>query len=305
MDGSRLLLIDATGLLVRVQRAVAAKRGTDELALYLFARSVIRFINYHDPGYIVAAWDGPQGRKWRTDRYPAYKANRPRQVPESLDPRDGLRKLDDQVLHSLYYHANLFMIAAGIPSIDAVPFEADDIISWATRAASREGIWHQDIRSDDADMNQLVTDELRRQFPLHGDSPVIDADFVRAKYGCDPWDLSSVRALAGDPSDNIPGLPGIGPKKACKLLEAARWKLPDVDHPDIGQVLVFEEIMNVLARQDEARDWLDKAWNRPFLIRELCRWDPESHQAELTRFFGHYGMNLLLRHAEDGSLWTS
>lgn len=286
---SGLLIIDGTATLVRSQLAVREEEGRDDLALFFFVRSVIRFLKYHKPEYVLVAWDGPNAKDWRREIYPEYKRNR-------ADGPSG--RFDEDTLGS---KAESFCIHTGMYSIRG-PFEADDVISWGVWAAAAEGIETVFIRADDADMNQLVSPFVT-QYPLSGDGPVMTQAAVIAKYGCAPVHLPRLRALAGDSSDNIPGVPGIGVKTAAKLLAAASNDLRLVDDRRLDgmrpAVLIFEQIMDLRERREAVHKWLPPLCT----IWYSSRWHPAGSLPDARACFEHWGMKTLVKAADTGSLW--
>lgn len=133
-----------------------------------------------------------------------YKAQRDAPPPQAVEQ---FRR----VKHRLAADAFLLWSVEG--------FEADDLIATAVKHAARDDI-SVTIASGDKDLLSLVTDESPgvRQVKPTGDSDVFNQDAVQAKFGVPPWRMRDLLALCGDPSDNVPGVPGIGPKKAAKLL---------------------------------------------------------------------------------------
>jgi DNA polymerase-1 len=297
-----LLVIDATGLMVRSQRAAARRPPVDDfdLAQYLYVRSTCRFLRYHEPAYVIACFDGPNGRRWREAWYPEYKANRPNRSLDlaSLSERDYQQTME--------YRCAAFNFRAGICSLNG-PFEADDFIGWAVaKGLGHNQIEHVDIRSDDADMNQLVTEAAVRRYPLHGDSPVIDAAAVWRQYGCSPSKLPAVRAMAGDSSDNIPGLSKVGVKTAVKLLAKANWDLTDAVEAQGGDARVirgFERIMDLRNTRMAVESWVTGRLEDQFLLDEAAGWDRVSSMESIQGYLEVFGMKDLLEAARTGSLW--
>ncbi|MGE4324226.1 MAG: 5'-3' exonuclease H3TH domain-containing protein, partial [Sphingobium sp.] len=137
---------------------------------------------------------------FRNDMYDQYKANRP-PAPEDLVPqfpmiRDATR-------------------AFSLPCIEEAGYEADDIIASYTKAAVARG-WHVTIVSSDKDLMQLIQPGVDMYDTMKNERR--GADYVRTKFGVGPERLGDVLALMGDSVDNVPGVPGIGPKTAAKLI---------------------------------------------------------------------------------------
>ncbi|MES2175438.1 MAG: DNA polymerase I [Pseudomonadota bacterium] len=170
---------------------------------------------------------------FRNDMYDQYKAHRP-PAPEDLVPqfpmiRDATR-------------------AFSLPCIEEAGFEADDIIATYTRAAVAAG-WHVTIVSSDKDLMQLIQPGVDMYDTMKNERR--GADYVVGKFGVQPEQLGDVLALMGDSVDNVPGVPGIGPKTASKLI---------TEYGDLESVLAAAPAMkkskmqeNLIANADMAR----------------------------------------------------
>lgn len=170
---------------------------------------------------------------FRNDMYDQYKANRP-PAPEDLVPqfpmiRDATR-------------------AFSLPCIEEAGFEADDIIASYTKAAVAQG-WHVTIVSSDKDLMQLIQPGVDMYDTMKNERR--GADYVVGKFGVPPEKLGDVLALMGDSVDNVPGVPGIGPKTASKLI---------TEYGDLESVLAATPSMkkskmqeNLIAHADMAR----------------------------------------------------
>jgi DNA polymerase I len=218
VEGPLLLAVDGTGLLVRCSNAAArtgmsAPDGTPTGALTLFANSLASLVREMSPGYLVMAWDGSRSREWRRRICPGYKANRL--------PFPDKRPVEGE-------QAREFCEAAGIAQWCLDDFEADDMLAAASRLAYRQ---FQDARvviaSDDKDVLQLAGAGNTWIRPF-GKAHLISAEEVELAWGVRPEYLPQLRALAGDRSDGIPGIPGVGPAIALRMLATAsfRWPLP-------------------------------------------------------------------------------
>ena len=222
------------------------------------------------------------GTSFRNDLYDQYKANRP-EAPEDLKPqfpmiRDATR-------------------AFSLPLIEEENVEADDMIASYTKAALKEG-WKVTIVSSDKDLMQLIEP--------HGDSRVDMLDTmknarmnratVEEKFGVGPEKLGDVLGLMGDSSDNIPGVPGIGPKTASKLIN---------EYGDIESVLAAAPEMKKSKMRDNLIEFAEQARLSRVLVtlREDCPL-PDTLEsfliqdipdAPLREFLSHHGFNSLLR----------
>lgn len=207
MSDRRLILIDGFSLLYRAffgGRFMSTSDGRPTNALFGFCSMVFRVIQDVQPDAILVAMDSP-GKTFRHAEYAEYKGTR-REMPEEMKSQIPLAKE---------------MIAAlGLPSIELTGYEADDIIGTLSRQAEEHG-YRTAIITGDHDALQLVDDYVTVVTPKTGvtDMNWYDAEAVVARYGFGPEYLADYKALAGDSSDNIPGVPGIGDKSASALIQ--------------------------------------------------------------------------------------
>ncbi len=208
MDTSgALALLDTNGLIYRAFYALpylVTASGRPTNAVYGFTAMLLKVLEEERPAYVAAAFDRP-GRTFRHEQYAAYKAQRIA-MPDDLRPQIGLSK---QVLDALR-----------IPIFEAEGFEADDIIATIARRARREGLSVL-IVSGDLDTLQLVDEDTRVMVTSRGvtETVVYDEARVRERFGFEPERLPDYKSLRGDPSDNIPGIPGVGEKTASALIQ--------------------------------------------------------------------------------------
>ncbi|MGC8461325.1 MAG: DNA polymerase I [Candidatus Dormibacteria bacterium] len=201
-----LLLIDGHSLLFRAYFALpplTTPDGTPANGVYGFASMLMNVIAQQHPRAVIAAFD-PKGPTFRTEQYPAYKGHRP-EVPDDFVPQTPM-------CHEL-------VAAFGIPVIEMTGYEADDVIGTLSREAKEEGK-RVGIVTGDMDSLQLVDDNVHVLSTKKGISDIIvySPKEVEEKYGFGPEFVIDYKALAGDSSDNIPGVPGIGPKTATTLI---------------------------------------------------------------------------------------
>ena len=197
----RLVLVDAANCLYRAFFALPPLRASDGFptnALHGFTQMLRKVMREEKPTAIAVVFDAPGG-SFRKEVYPDYKANRDAQ-PEDLTAQFPV--------------ARELVAAAGLPILEISGFEADDVIASLVRHAP-EGA-DVVIVSSDKDLMQLVTDRVVLLDTMK-DRRIGPAD-VEKRFGVPPNRLLDVRALVGDPSDNIPGVKGIGEKGAAKLI---------------------------------------------------------------------------------------
>ena len=166
------------------------------------------------PGGVVNTFDADWRPRWRVDLYPGYKATRRQDPPELAGQEQLLRAVLD---------------AAGLPVAEAPGYEADDVIGTIAAAAGpRERVA---VVTGDRDLFQVVRDPVVWVlYPLRGTSSLahMDEAAVAAKCGVPPARYVDLAILRGDPSDGLPGVPGVGEKSAARLA---------ADHPDLDALL--------------------------------------------------------------------
>ena len=202
----RLILIDAHSLIYRAFFALPPMSTSDGRvtnAVYGFT-SMLAIVLASRPEFAIAAFDLGKPT-FRSLEYEEYKAGR-RAMPDDLRPQMEMVR---EVLE-----------AFSIPIYGVEGFEADDVIGTLARLAEERG--HSvTIVSGDLDCLQLVTESVEALVPRRGitDTFVYGPDQVRQRYGFEPPQLIDFKALRGDTSDNIPGVPGVGDKTAAKLVQ--------------------------------------------------------------------------------------
>jgi DNA polymerase-1 len=206
MDANgKLVLVDGSSLLYRAFFALPPLTTTDGRptnAVFGFASMLFKILEEERPGTILAAFEG--GATFRHREFHDYKAQRPRAPSELASQLAPARQLAE---------------ALGVPVISHPGYEADDVIGTLARSGAEAGR-HVVIVTGDLDALQLVDPRVEVLVQKRGVSEVAryDPEAVRARYGLDAGQLPDFKALKGDPSDNIPGLPGIGDKTATALL---------------------------------------------------------------------------------------
>jgi DNA polymerase-1 len=202
---STLLLVDGHAYAYRAFHAIRslhAPDGRPTNALFGFIKMVDKARLKVQPTHLAVVWDGGLDAE-RMERLPAYKAQRP-EMPEALGPQlDAMAE---------------YLGAAGVASFCQDGVEADDLIgTLASRAAARE--WQVVIASSDKDFMQLVSGTVKLLNPADKEPELRGEEFVRAKTGLEPRQVVDWLSLIGDAVDNIPGVVGVGPKTATRLLQ--------------------------------------------------------------------------------------
>ncbi len=199
-----VFLVDGSSYIFRAYHALpslSTHSGLATGAIYGVAQMLTRLLNDYELDQVGVIFDAP-GKTFRHELYPEYKANRP-EMPEDLAQQIPY-------IHSLTE-------AFGLPILSEAGVEADDVIG--TLATQAEGLdQNVVIVTADKDMAQLVDTKICLLDTAKDE--VIDVERVIQRYGVPPLNIPDHLALVGDPSDNIPGVPGIGAKTATKLITA-------------------------------------------------------------------------------------
>lgn len=198
-----LYLLDISSYIYRAYHAIrelTTSRGFPTNAVYGVTNMLAKVLRERQPSYIALVFDA-RPPTFRHQLYPAYKANRPG-MPEDLVKQLGyLRQI---------------IAAWHLPTLEVPGYEADDLIATLTRQA-REAGFQVEIISGDRDLLPLVQPGVTVWDPMR--DILYTPEVIQEKFGVSPAALVDLRALTGDASDNIPGVPGIGPKTAQKLLQ--------------------------------------------------------------------------------------
>ncbi|MYD78364.1 MAG: DNA polymerase I, partial [Gammaproteobacteria bacterium] len=198
-----LYLIDGTAYVYRAFHStdLSTSSGEPTGAVYGVGNMLRRVIREHEPDYLVAVFDA-KGKTFRHDLYEEYKANRP-PMPDDL--------------RSQYDLIKEMVVAMGIKSISIPGVEADDVIGTLATAACEAGLTTY-ISSSDKDLTQLVNERVTVIDDMRGTE--LGPSQVKEKFGVRPDQIIDYLSLVGDTSDNIPGVPLVGPKTAAKWLSA-------------------------------------------------------------------------------------
>lgn len=216
----RLLLVDGHAYAYRAFHAIRslhAPDGTPTNAIFGFIKMLQKMLGILQPTHRLVVWDGGLAAE-RLAALPEYKAHRP-PTPESLVSQ--LPQLE------------AWLSAAGWPHLCREGTEADDWIGTYARRAAAEG-WQVIIASSDKDFLQLVNDRIGLFNPNDKSEKIWTRTDVEAKTGVPPEGIVDWLALVGDSVDNIPGVPGVGPKTAADLLR--RFGSVDVLYARLGEI---------------------------------------------------------------------
>jgi DNA polymerase-1 len=279
----KVVLVDGNSLLYRTYFALPSLTTSDGVptgGVYGFTNILLKLLDEIKPDYVAFAFD-LRGPTFRHLEYKEYKAQRPK-APSDLIAQIALAKELAE--------------AFGIPVFEKEGFEADDCIATLTRQALEKGK-QVIILSGDLDSLQLVSQDVVLMTPLKGISQitVYDPEAVKKRFGLSPGQILDYKALIGDPSDNIPRIPGIGERTAQALLsrygslsEVYRH-IEELD-PKIREVLIkFKPQLEQNLRLSALRDDLDLA----------VEWDKlrvkEPDQEKLLQLFSRLEFKTLIK----------
>ena len=243
------MLLDGNSLAFRAFYALPAenfktKNGLTTNAVYGFTAMLINLLRDEAPTHIAAAFDVSR-QTFRSERYPEYKATR----SSTPDEFRGQIDITKEVLNAL-----------GITVLAEPGFEADDIIATLATQADAAG-YRVLVVTGDRDALQLVNPDITVLYPIKGVSELtrFTPDAVVAKYGLTPEQYPDFAALRGDPSDNLPGIPGVGEKTAAKWIveygslqglvdnvEGVRGKVGDSLRTNLASVVLNRELTHLV-----------------------------------------------------------
>ncbi len=242
LAGQTVWIVDAHNLIYQVFHALpemTSPRGEPVGAVYGFARDMLYLLEEKQPDYLFCAFDMP-GKTFREEMFEAYKATRAK-MPDDLAPQ--------------FRAVQQLILALGIPSLGCESFEADDVMATLAAVVEQRG-GRCFLVTGDKDCRQLITDRVKLYNIRKNE--VIDRESLHEVWGIGPEQVVDFQALVGDSSDNVPGVPLIGPKYARELLQRFGALDAVLDHAD--------EISGA-KRKENLKTYRDQA----LLSRELVR----------------------------------
>ncbi|HLO79229.1 MAG TPA: DNA polymerase I [Magnetospirillum sp.] len=238
-DPRHVYLVDGSGFIFRAFHGLPMMTradGTPVNAVYGFTTMLLKLLNETDADHLAVIFDAAR-KTFRSDIYPEYKAHRP-PPPEELVPQFPLIREATR--------------AFNVPCLELEGYEADDLIAtYAAQAVARGA--RVTIVSSDKDLMQLVGDGVEMMDPLK--SRIIATPEVIEKFGVTPDKVVDVQALCGDPTDNVPGVPGIGVKTAAQLiteygdLDALLARAGEIKQPKRRETLLANAEMARISRE--------------------------------------------------------
>lgn len=283
---NKLYIIDAINYLFRSYYAIGPMTNTSgesTSALYGFIRSIQKLIKTVHPDHLVCVFDGPDNKKSRQDVYAEYKSHR-KAAPEDLYPQ--------------FAWAHEYCRMAGIPILCVEGVEADDVMATAALWAEKKGAKVY-LCTSDKDMAQLVNKHIFLLHP-HKDYLLIDETKVEEIYGVRPDQILDYLAITGDASDNIPGLPGFGPKTASALLSEFGTLENILKHPEKVKGEKKQQILREhkeTALMSKVLATLQTDLEIPHNIEFYSLKNPNTN--ELVNFYHQMKFNTLLREIEE------
>ena len=281
-----LAVVDGSNYLYRAYYAIPAltnSKGVPTNAVYGFTTMLLKLMRDLDPDYVVVTFD-LKGPTVRHEEYEDYKATR-KPMPEDLIPQVPLIK---DVIR-----------AFSICVLEKQGIEADDLIGTLTMKANALG-WRTALVSGDKDLMQLVGDDISLVDTMK--DKIYDAAAVKEKFGVGPDKVVEILGLMGDASDNIPGVPGIGPKTAQRLIE---------EYGTVEAVIANSENLRNVKLRESFRRYADQArlsrqlalirtdidMNFDFL--SAARREPDNER--LTELFSEFEFSTLLQQIKTNS----
>ncbi|NQU20568.1 MAG: DNA polymerase I, partial [Candidatus Nealsonbacteria bacterium] len=244
LQGQTVWVVDSHSLIYQVFHVMgdlSSPRGEPVGAVFGFARDVLYLLEEKKPDFLFCAFDLP-GKTFRHEMYDQYKVHR-KAMPEDLVPQIGL-------IHRV-------IRALGVPAVGHESYEADDVLATVARVTGELG-GRCFLVTADKDCRQLITDRVK-MYNIRKNQ-IFDRDALQADWGIRPDQVVDFQALVGDATDNVPGVPLIGPKLARELLDK---------YGTLDEVLAHAGEVSGKKRKENLINFRDQA----LLSRDLVRLD--------------------------------
>ncbi|HEY7841971.1 MAG TPA: DNA polymerase I [Gammaproteobacteria bacterium] len=284
MARKSLVLVDGSYYLFRAFHAIrqmTTSGGAPTNAIFGVGNMLRKLIAEHEPDCFAAVFDA-KGKTFRDELYPAYKANRPPMPPDLASQVEPVHEL---------------IRAYGLPLLMIPGVEADDVIATLAVNAERQGM-DTFISSGDKDLCQIVDEHIRMVNPMDG--TVLDPPGVMKKYGVRPDQMIDYLALVGDSVDNVPGIPGVGPKTAAKWLEQYGSLDEIVRHREEIKNKAGENLRAHLDRLDLARQLITLRTDVPLDVQPVDLERQHADGAALRKQFERWEFRSWLTMLENG-----
>lgn len=297
----KLILIDAQAVLYRAWHAIPQltdSQGRITNAVYGFTSLLLKLINEYKPDYLIVAFD-TEAPTFRHEKYKEYKAGREKQPQTFYDQIPLTKKVID---------------AFDIPIFEKDGFEADDLIGVIVKSQKNK-IPNLEclIVTGDLDLCQLIDKQTSVYFFRHGISQtkIYDQKAVKERFSLSPQQLIDFKALSGDPSDNIKGVPGVGPKTALNLIK--KFKNIEKLYQHLGKCvnkkekcLIKESLMQLLLK-NKKQVFLDK--ELVTIIQKIPGLNPTKlkrlkafNLEKIAHIFQEFGFKSLIQRLEKNGL---
>jgi DNA polymerase-1 len=232
--------------------SMQAPDGTPTNAAYGYTNSLLKYLTDCGPSHLAVAFDYSM-ESFRNQVFPEYKAQRS-EPPDDLDPQF---EICTEVTEAL-----------GIPAFEREEYEADDLIATLASQLARRGARVRVVTSD-KDLAQLVREDGRITLWDLAREKAMDADGVRERFGVDPAQIPDYLGLMGDAVDNLPGVPGVGPKTAAAALRAF-GRIEDVPaDPERWRGVAVRGAKRVAALVDRHREQALRTRELATLVRDV------------------------------------
>ena len=279
---SKILIIDSHSLIHRAYHALPKEimsKGKHTNAVYGFTRMILKLITTEKPDYLFVAHDAP-GPTFRTDMADTYKATR--------------KPTHDDLIEQFDYMEDV-LSGMNVAQVKISGYEADDLIATITKRV-KEPTDEVYIVSGDTDLMQLVGKGTFMLMPVKGIANLsrIDVQGVLSKFGLPPERISQYKALRGDPTDNIFGVPGIGEKTAVELLTTYKDFDDIYEHINDLKPVLKQKLLDGQASGRISLELGALHSNAPLNIRRdegKFSFEPEKY----LKVFEKYGFNSLVK----------
>lgn len=286
-----LLLIDANSIIHRSFHALpplTTPEGKPIQAIYGIASILLKLWREDKPDYAAALFDRPEPT-FRDQKYAEYKAQRP--------------KAPDELISQIIEAHNLFP-EFGVKTFEKAGYEADDLIATLAEIFRRDKNVKVVILTGDRDTLQLIEGDkvVVKTFNKGvSDTTIYDEKTVKEKYGgLAPGQLVDYKALVGDPSDNIKGVPGVGPKTAIDILR--RFGTLEKAYESAGSDPGIAKKLSPYKKEAElAKDLVILDRRVPLAAIDLENLSVSEYKTELKKYFAKFGFQTLINRLEAGS----